>query len=29
MHGFDIVLDSPIVRNCVDRRTAFLKKIFS
>ena len=28
MHGFDIVLDSPIVRNCVDRRTAFLKKIF-
>ena len=28
MHGFDIVLDSPIVRNCVDRRVAFLKRIF-
>ena len=28
MHGFDIVLDSPIVRACVDRRTAFLKEIF-
>ena len=29
MHGFDIVLDSPIVRACVDRRAAFLKRIFS
>ena len=29
MHGFDIVLDSPIVRGCVDRRIAFLKKVFS
>ena len=28
MHGFDIVLDSPIVRACVDRRTAFLRQIF-
>ena len=28
MHGFDIVLDSPIVRGCVDRRVAFLKRIF-
>ena len=28
MHGFDIVLDSPIVRDCVDRRVAFLKRIF-
>ena len=28
MHGFDIVLDSPIVRACVDRRVAFLKQIF-
>ena len=28
MHGFDIVLDSPIVRTCVDRRAAFLKQIF-
>ena len=27
MHGFDIVLDSPIVRSCVDRRIAFLKKV--
>lgn len=29
MHGFDIVLDSPIVRACVDRRVAFLKRAFS
>ena len=29
MHGFDIVLDSPIVRNCVDWRIAFLKKVFA
>ena len=29
MHGFDIVLDSPIVRGCVDRRIAFLKKVFA
>ena len=29
MHGFDIVLKSPIVRACVDRRIAFLKRIFS
>ena len=28
MHGFDIVLDSPIVRACVDRRIGFLKRIF-
>ena len=28
MHGFDIVLDSPIVRACVDRRVAFLKRVF-
>ena len=28
MHGFDIVLDSPIVRECVDRRINFLKRIF-
>ena len=28
MHGFDIVLDSPIVRACVDRRVAFLKQVF-
>ena len=28
MHGFDIVLDSPIVRDCVDRRVAFLRRIF-
>ena len=28
MHGFDIVLDSSIVRDCVDRRVAFLKHIF-
>ena len=29
MHGFDIVLDSPIVRACVDRRVAFLNRVFS
>lgn len=29
IHGFDIVLDSPIVRDCVDQRIAFLKKVFS
>ena len=29
MHGFDIVLDSPIVRDCVDRRIAFLNRVFS
>ncbi len=29
MHGFDIVLDSPIVRECVDRRVDFLKNIFA
>ena len=28
MHGFDIVLDSPIVRACVDRRVAFLRQVF-
>ena len=28
MHGFDIVLDSPIVRECVNRRVAFLKRVF-
>lgn len=28
MHGFDIVLDSPIVRACADRRIGFLKRIF-
>lgn len=28
MHGFDIVLDSPIVRECVDRRIDFLKTLF-
>lgn len=28
MHGFDIVLDSPIVRACVDKRILFLQKIF-
>ena len=28
IHGFDIVLDSPIVRDCVDRRIAFLNRIF-
>lgn len=29
MHGFDIVLDSSIVRDSVDRRINFLKKIFN
>ena len=29
MHGFDIVLDSPIVRSCVDRRVAFLERVFA
>ena len=29
IHGFDIVLDSPIVRGCVDRRVAFLRQVFS
>ena len=28
MHGFDIVLDSPIVRGCVNRRVAFLRQVF-
>lgn len=28
MHGFDIVLKSQIVRNCVDKRVAFLKQSF-
>lgn len=28
MHGFDIVLDSPIVRECVNKRIEFLKRIF-
>ena len=28
IHGFDIVLDSPIVRACADRRVAFLKQVF-
>lgn len=28
MHGFDIVLKSPIVRACVDRRVAFLRRVF-
>ena len=28
MHGFDIVLDSPIVRDCVNLRTAFLEQLF-
>lgn len=28
MHGFDIVLKSPIVRECVDYRVAFLKRHF-
>ena len=27
MHGFDIVLNSSIVRDCVDRRVAFLRRI--
>lgn len=29
MHGFDIVLKSPIVRACVDRRIAFLRRVFA
>ena len=29
MHGFDIVLKSPIVQACVDNRIAFLKRIFA
>lgn len=29
MHGFDIVLNSPIVQACIDKRIAFLKKIFA
>lgn len=29
IHGFDIVLDSQIVRECVDRRIAFLKRVFA
>ena len=28
IHGFDIVPDSPIVRECVDRRIAFLRQTF-
>ena len=28
MHGFDIVLSSPIVRDCVGRRVEFLKRVF-
>lgn len=28
MHGFDSVLDGPIVRECVRRRVAFLKRVF-
>ena len=28
MHGFDVVLNSPIVRACVDKRIAFLQKAF-
>ena len=28
MHGFDMVLDSPIVRVAVDKRVAFLKRVF-
>jgi len=26
IHGFDIALNSPIVRECIDKRVAFLKK---
>ena len=29
IHGFDIELSSPIVRDCVDRRVAFLKQVFT
>ena len=28
MHGFDIVLDSQIVRKCVNKRVAFLRRHF-
>ena len=28
IHGFDIELKSPIVRECVDRRITFLKRVF-
>lgn len=28
IHGFDIVLNSPIVRECIDRRVTFLKGAF-
>ena len=28
IHGFDIVLDSQIVRECVDKRVAFLRRVF-
>lgn len=28
IHGFDIVLNSPIVRKCIDARIDFLKRIF-
>ena len=29
MHGFDIVLKSPIVQNCIQRRVQFLKNAFA
>lgn len=29
MHGFDIVTDSSLLRACIDRRIAFLKRIFA
>ncbi len=29
IHGYDIVIDSPIVRECVDKRIDFLNTIFS
>lgn len=29
IHGFDIVLDSAIVRACVDQRVAFLQRVFA
>ena len=29
IHGSDIVLESPIVRACVDRRVAFLKRVLN
>lgn len=28
IHGFDIVLESPIVRDCVDKRIRFLRTVF-